>query len=79
MTVRERVAASLAHRQPDIVPWHVTFTEPARRNMIDFYGDPGFEAKLGNCLTILRTRLPYRELPGFPSIRPANCDPLVSD
>ncbi len=58
MTVRERVVSSLAHRQPDAVPYHVTFTEPARRKVSDFYGDPDFEAKLGNCLTILRTRLP---------------------
>ncbi len=64
MTVRERVIASLEHRQPDKTPYHITFTEPAREAMARFYGDPGFEAKLGNCLTILRTRLPEKEVPG---------------
>jgi uroporphyrinogen decarboxylase len=68
LTTRERVASSLAHRQPDAVPFHVTFTEPARQKMQDFYGDPGFEGKLGNCLTILRARLPYREVPGRPQV-----------
>jgi uroporphyrinogen decarboxylase len=68
MTIRERVITTLAHRQPDAAPYHVTFTEPARRVMSDFYGDPDFEAKLGNCLTILRTRLAYQEVPGQPHV-----------
>jgi uroporphyrinogen decarboxylase len=68
MTVRERVVTALEHRQPDAVPYHVTFTEPAQRMMSDFYGDPGFQAKLGNCLTILDTGLPFQEVPGQPHI-----------
>jgi uroporphyrinogen decarboxylase len=62
MTTRERVIASLEHRQPDKTPYHVTFTEPSREAMARFYGDPRFEAGLGNCLTILRTRLPEKEV-----------------
>ncbi len=68
MTTRDRVVTSLAHRQPDAVPYHVTFTEPARQKMISFYGDPGFEAKLGNCLLVMRTRFPFKEVPGRPEV-----------
>jgi len=69
MTPRERVIASLEHRQPDATPYHVTFTVPARQRMAVFYGDPDFESKLGNCLAILRTRLPDRDVPGRPGIQ----------
>ena len=69
MTSRERVLAALEHRQPDRTPYHLTFTSPARKKMISHYGDPDFEASLGNCLTVLRTRLPERELAGRPGIR----------
>ena len=55
MTNRERVLASLDHRQPDRVPYNIHFTEPARQKMAAFYGDRAFEAKLGNCLTVLHT------------------------
>ncbi|HVP18427.1 MAG TPA: uroporphyrinogen decarboxylase family protein [Spirochaetia bacterium] len=67
MTGRERVTVAIDHRQPDRTPYHVTFTEPARKAMADFYGDPGFEAGLGNCLEVLRMRLPYRQLPDRPA------------
>lgn len=69
MTTRERVIASLEHRQPDRTPYHVTFTEPARQKMSDFYGDAHFEAGLGNCLAILRTRLADKDVPGKPGIQ----------
>ena len=68
MTERERVIASLAHRRPDAIPYHITFTEPAREKMRVYYGDPNFEAALGNCLSVLRTRLPDREVPGRPRV-----------
>jgi uroporphyrinogen decarboxylase len=55
VTNRERVLASLEHRQPDRIPYHINFTEPAREKMAAFYGDPKFEAGLGNCLAVLHT------------------------
>ena len=64
MTPRERVQDSLQHRQPDRIPYHLTFTAPAREKMKEYSGDPDFEASLANCLAILRTRLPERELAG---------------
>jgi uroporphyrinogen decarboxylase len=66
MTDRERVACAVAHRQPDRTPYHVTFTEPARAKVAEFLGDPGFEAQLGNCLEVIRTKLPYRQLADRP-------------
>jgi uroporphyrinogen decarboxylase len=69
MTPRERVVAALEHRQPDATPFHITFTAPAHKAMATFYGDPGFEAKLGNCLTILRVLRGERDLPGRPGIQ----------
>jgi len=68
MTPRQRVLDSLEHRQPDRTPYHITFTAPAREKMIAHYGNPGFESSLGNCLTVLRTRLPERELAGQPGV-----------
>jgi len=55
VTVRERVIASLDHRQPDRTPYHVGFTEPSRKAMAAWYGDARFEEKLGNCLLTLGT------------------------
>jgi uroporphyrinogen decarboxylase len=68
MKTRERVIASLEHRQPDKTPYHITFTDPSRAAMARLYGDPGFESRIGNCLTILRTRLPEREVPRRPGV-----------
>jgi len=53
MTVRERFFSAVTHRQPDAVPYHVGFTQKAREKMAAYYGDPGFEEKLGNCFTFI--------------------------
>ena len=55
MNNRQRVIATLNHQQPDKIPFEIKFTQPARRKMVEFYGDPDFAAKLGNCLTWLGT------------------------
>ena len=36
--------------------------------MARFYGDTDFEKGLGNCLEVLRMRLPYRQLPDRPAV-----------
>ena len=69
MTPRERVLAAVEHRQPDAVPFHVTFTVPARDALARHYGDPDFESRLGNCLAVLRTRVPYRDVEGMPGVQ----------
>lgn len=48
MTSRERVRAALNFQQPDIVPYNIGFTIPAREKMASYYGDPDFLNKLGN-------------------------------
>jgi len=55
MNRKERVTASLAHMQPDKVPYHLDFTAPARAAMASWYGDDHFEESLGNCLLMLET------------------------
>lgn len=53
MKNRERVLATLAHRQPDKTPYSISFTQPMLARMAEFYSDPDFESKLGNCFTSL--------------------------
>lgn len=68
MAIRQRVLKALAHEQPDKVPYNVEFTSDARAKMVEFYGDPDFEAKLGNHFTILpgRPKHTWKEIkPGF--------------
>ncbi len=58
MTHKERVIASLEHRQPDKTPWNVGFTQKAHAKMVEFYGDPNFHTQLGNHLVGLQPLLP---------------------
>ncbi len=54
MNARRDALDAIAHRTPSRVPYDLQFTADARRKMVDFYGDAGFEKKLGGCLTIAR-------------------------
>lgn len=54
MNNRERVLTALQHRQPDVVPYDIRFTKPAHAKMAQYYGDPDFASKLGNCFTWFR-------------------------
>ena len=47
------VLAALRHQQPDRAPYDIHFTQAAHARMAEFYGDPDFDSKLGNCLTVL--------------------------
>ncbi len=64
MTNHERVLACLNHEQPDVTPYCIGFTDGAYHAMIDYYQDPGFAAKLGNCLTVLDSggQIAWREV-----------------
>ncbi len=55
MTNRKRVLDSLHHRQPDKTPYHIGFTQKAHARMAEFYGDPDFASKIGNCFTMFNT------------------------
>lgn len=61
MGTRQNVLDTLQHKQPAKIPYDIRFTKDARQKMIEFYGDPDFESKLGNCLTIVRS-YSYREV-----------------
>ena len=54
MNNRERVLTALNHRQPDKVPFDIRFTQKAHAKMAEYYGDPDFDSKLGNCFTWFR-------------------------
>ena len=54
MNNRERVLTALNHRQPDKVPFDIRFTQKAHAKMAQYYGDPEFDSKLGNCFTWFR-------------------------
>jgi len=53
MSARTDTEKTLKHVQPDKIPYNITFTLPALENTARFYGNPGFEAELGNCFTFL--------------------------
>jgi uroporphyrinogen decarboxylase len=53
MNNRERVLATLSHRQPDKIPYNIGFTQVAHAKMVEYYGDPDFASKINNCLTVL--------------------------
>lgn len=55
MNNRERVIAVLNHKQPDKVPYNIGFTQKAHAKMVEFYKDPDFVSRLGNCFTFLST------------------------
>ena len=64
MTNKERVIASLDHKQPDKVPYHVQFTTGARERMAEYLGDPDFESGLDNAFAVMsiRRKLGYRQV-----------------
>jgi len=58
VTPRERVLAAVEHREPDVVPYQVSFTQPAFARMVDATGDPDFAAKIGNHLAVAEAEPP---------------------
>ena len=53
MNNRERVLATLEHRQPDHVPYSIGFTQKMHARMANYLGDPKFASKIENCFTVL--------------------------
>jgi uroporphyrinogen decarboxylase len=58
MTRRDRVRMALDHEQPDIVPYHLTFTLPAREKVTAHYGVDDPDAFLGNHLAVIEPSAP---------------------
>jgi uroporphyrinogen decarboxylase len=67
MNNRQCVLAALGHKQPDKVPYDIRFTQKAHAKMAQYYGDPDFVSKLGNCFTWIR---PYQEHERFVEVKP---------
>jgi uroporphyrinogen decarboxylase len=67
MNNRHRVLTALSHKQPDKVPYDIRFTQKAHARMAQYYGDPDFASKLGNCFTWIR---PYSGAESFVEVRP---------
>lgn len=55
MTNKDRVLASLAHRQPDKTPYCVSFTQKAWRKMAAYAGGEGFAKAIDNCFLTIGT------------------------
>jgi uroporphyrinogen decarboxylase len=68
VTPRERVLTAIRHQQPDRVPWHFTFTQPARQKAESHYGAARLDEILDNHLAV------YRPLPrgAWQEIRPGH-------
>jgi uroporphyrinogen decarboxylase len=64
------VWSAIRHRQPDRVPYSITYTAPARRKLEEYYGTADLDGFLGNHLAKYRARPPDAdgwlvERPGF--------------
>ena len=51
MTIRECFFESIAHRQPDKTPYHISFTKEALERMKAYCGGTEFPENIGNCFT----------------------------
>jgi uroporphyrinogen decarboxylase len=67
MNRRECVIKAITHQQPDKAPYDIQFTQTSRSRMVEYYGDPQFEDKLGNCFTWFR---PYAHDARYREVRP---------
>jgi uroporphyrinogen decarboxylase len=68
ITCRQRVWQAIRHEQPDRVPWHFSYTIPARQKLEAHFGTRDLDAALGNHLAKYRPRAPdaYQEIrPGY--------------
>ncbi|MHB1458828.1 MAG: uroporphyrinogen decarboxylase family protein [Armatimonadota bacterium] len=68
MTPRERVIKTLAFQEPEIVPYTLTFTNPAKSKMVEYYGDLDFEDKIGNHIA----RFSHRKHARWDEIKPGH-------
>jgi uroporphyrinogen decarboxylase len=58
MLPRERVWQSIRHRQPDRVPYHLSYTVPAREKLEAYYGTRDLDSALDNHLAKYKPRRP---------------------
>jgi hypothetical protein len=67
VTGRDRVLQAIRHEQRDRVPWHFTFTAPAREKAESHYGAGNLDEVLGNHLAVYRPQAPG----AWQEVRPA--------
>jgi uroporphyrinogen decarboxylase len=66
LSPRERVWWAIRHQEPDCVPWHLSFTEPARAKLVAHLGTDEIDEALNNHIVSYKTRRLYDEIaPGF--------------
>ncbi|NLO82661.1 MAG: uroporphyrinogen decarboxylase [Clostridiales bacterium] len=66
MTKRERVIAALSHKETDIIPYQVDFTQQQRQKMVEYLNDSEFENKIGNHIEgVYYDGWPKEEVPGY--------------
>jgi len=58
MIPRERVWHSIRHKEPDRVPYHLSYTVPARQKLEAYYGTPDLDNVLDNHLVKYKPRRP---------------------
>lgn len=63
ITPRERVWQAIRHEQPDIVPYQINLTIPARARLEAHYGTTELDDVLGNHIVRYKSRLEYEPLP----------------
>ncbi|MHB0997859.1 MAG: uroporphyrinogen decarboxylase family protein [Armatimonadota bacterium] len=66
MTPRERVYQALQFKDTDIVPYTITFTTGAHQRLAEYFGDPDFDAKIGNHLA----RFSHRKMVKWTQVKP---------
>lgn len=65
-TPRERVGQAILRSQPDRVPYHFSYTVPARRKLETYYGTTDLDSVLGNHIVKYKARRPHQEVrPNF--------------
>lgn len=70
LSPRDRVWTAIRHRQPDRVPYQISYTVPARRRLEEYYGTAKLDELLGNHLAKYKARPPDElgwipDRPGF--------------
>jgi uroporphyrinogen decarboxylase len=58
MTRRDRVAMAIRHQQPEIVPYHITFTIPILKTVREHFGVEDVDDLIGNHLACTAARPP---------------------
>jgi uroporphyrinogen decarboxylase len=48
MTKRERVIGAIQHKDTDITPYHIDFTQQEHEKVAEYLGDDSFDKKIGN-------------------------------